>query len=89
MKDLIKKHRNKLVPIGFALILSSFFIPMLLSWIPSKVSDLIPFLPETIIFLMDFFPLLGAFILMVAFVLNILEFLKGEDSKRNKIKKIQ
>jgi len=88
MKDLIKKHRNKLVPIGFALILSSFFIPMLLSWIPSKVSDLIPFLPETIIFLMDFFLLLGAFILMVAFVLDILEYFTGEDSKRNKIKKI-
>ena len=88
MKDLIKKHRNKLVPIGFALILSSFFIPMLLSWIPSKVSDLRPFLPETIIFLMDFFPLLGAFILMVAFVLDILEFLTDEDSKINKIKKI-
>ena len=88
MKDLIKKHRNKLVPIGFALILSSFFIPMLLSWIPSKVSDLIPFLPETIIFLMDFFPLLGAFILMVAFVLDILEYFTDEDSKRNKIKKI-
>ena len=88
MKDLIKKHRNKLVPIGFALILSSFFIPMLLSWIPSKVSDLIPFLPETIIFLMDFFLLLGAFILMVAFVLDILEYFTDEDSKRNKIKKI-
>jgi len=88
MKDLIKKHRKKLVPIGFALILSSFFIPMLLSWIPSKVSDLIPFLPETIIFLMDFFLLLGAFILMVAFVLDILEYFTGEDSKRNKIKKI-
>ena len=88
MKDLIKKHRKKLVPIGFALILSSFFIPMLLSWIPSKVSDLIPFLPETIIFLMDFFPLLGAFILMVAFVLDILEYFTDEDSKRNKIKKI-
>ena len=88
MKDLIKKHRKKLVPIGFALILSSFFIPMLLSWIPSKVSDLIPFLPETIIFLMDFFLLLGAFILMVAFVLDILEYFTDEDSKRNKIKKI-
>ena len=88
MKDLIKKHRDKLAPIGLALILSSFFIPVLLSWMPSKVSDLIPFLPVTIIFLMDFFPLLGALILMIAFALNILEFLKGEDSKRNKIKKI-
>lgn len=88
MKDLIKKHRNKLVPIGLALILSGFFIPMLLSWISSKVSDLIPFLPETIIFLMDFLSSLGYFVLIVAVVLNILEFLKGENSKRNKIKKI-
>jgi len=88
MKDLIKKHRNKLAPIGLALILSGFFIPLLLPQIPTKVLDLIPFLPAAIIFLMDFFTSLGYFVLIVAVVLNIFEFLKGEDSKRNKIKKI-
>ncbi len=68
--------------------MSGFFIPLLLPWIPSKVSDLIPNLPVAIIFLMDFLPSLGYFVLIVAVVLNIYEFLKGEDSKRNKIKKI-
>jgi len=89
MKDLIKKHRNKLALIGLALIPSGFFIPLLLlPLIPSKVLDLIPFLPEAIIFLMDFLSSLGYFVLIVIVVLNIYEFLKGEDSKRNKIKKI-